>query len=163
MEKRLPLYEGRRQAGLETLKRQITELDARRRFIQAILDDRLVLQKKTDEEIVEQLKICDIPPLSNPEAPDNYDSYEYCVKMRIDRVKQAAVVELDRQISDKQTEIDRLEAETASSLWISDLDEFEEARKAMSTLRVTEATSVTKSDVPGGKTIKKKKPVIAKK
>ena len=160
VEKRLPLYEGRRQAGLETLKKQITELDARRRFIQAILDDRLVLQKKTDEEIVEQLKICDIPPLSNPGAPDEYDSYEYCVKMRIDRVKQAAVVELDRQISDKQAEIDRLEAETASSLWISDLDEFEEAWKAMSVLRASEATSVTKSDVPGAK---KKKPVIAKK
>ena len=163
VEKRLPLYEGRRQAALETLKKQITELDARRRFIQAILDDRLVLQKKTDEEIVEQLKICDIPPLSNPGAPDDYDSYEYCVKMRIDRVKQAAVVELDKQISDKQVEIDRLEAETASSLWISDLDEFEEAWKAMSTLRASEATSVTKSDVPGGKVVKKKKPVIAKK
>jgi DNA topoisomerase-2 len=163
VEKRLPLYEGRRQSGLETLKKQITELDARRRFIQAILEDRLVLQKKTDEEIVEGLKKCDIPPLSNPGAPDDYDSYEYCVKMRIDRVKQVAVVELDRQISDKRGEIDRLEAETASSLWISDLDEFEEAWKAMSALRASEATSVTKSDIPGGKAIKKKKPVIAKK
>jgi len=163
IEKRLPLYEGRRQSILETLKKQIIELDARRRFIQAILEDRLVLQKKTDEEIVKQLKICDIPPLSNPGAPDDYDSYEYCVKMRIDRVKQAAVVELDRQISDKQTEIDRLEAETASSLWISDLDEFEESWKAMSALRFSEATSVTKSDVISGKTIKKKKPVIDKK
>ena len=77
--------------------------------------------------------------------------------------KQAAVVELDRQISDKRGEIDRLEAETASSLWIADLDEFEEAWKAMSTLRASEATSVTKSDIVGGKAIKKKKPVIAKK
>jgi DNA topoisomerase-2 len=163
VEKRLPLYERRRQVLLEMLKKQITELDARRRFIQAILEDRLVLQKKTDDEIVEQLKICDIPPLSNPERVDEYDSYEYCVKMRIDRVKQAAVVELDRQISDKQAEIDRLEAETGSSLWIADLNEFEEAWKTMSALRVTEATSVTKSDIVGGKTIKKKKPLIAKK
>ena len=161
VEKRLPLYEGRRQAALLTLKKQITELDARRRFIQAILEDRLVLQKKTDEEIVEQLKLCDIPPLSNPGAPDEYDSYEYCVKMRIDRVKQAAVVELDKQISDKRVEIDRLEAETASSLWIADLDEFEEAWKAMSALRASEAISVTKSDAVGP--VKKKKPVIAKK
>ena len=162
VEKRLPLYEGRRQNTLASLKKQITELDARRRFIQAILEERLVLQKKTDEEIVEGLKQCDIPPLSNPGAPDEYDSYEYCVKMRIDRVKQAAVVELDRHISDKQAEIDRLEAETASSLWISDLNEFEEAWKAMSTLRASEATSVTKSDVPGGMTVKKRKPAVAK-
>jgi DNA topoisomerase-2 len=163
VEKRLPLYEQRRQTVLETLKKQITELDARRRFIQAILEDRLVLQKKTDEEIVAQLKMCDIPPLSNPAAVDDYDSYEYCVKMRIDRVKQAAVVELDRQISDKQGEIERLEAETASSLWMADLDEFEEAWKAMSALRMREATSVTKSDTAttAKAVVKKKKPVIA--
>ena len=166
VEKRLPLYEGRRQTVLETLKKQITELDARRRFIQAILEDRLVLQKKTDEEIVAQLKMCDIPPLSNPAAVDEYDSYEYCVKMRIDRVKQAAVIELDKHITDKQGEIERLDAETASSLWVADLDEFEEAWKAMSALRMREATSVTKSDTVTAKDVtkagaKKKKPSIA--
>jgi DNA topoisomerase II len=160
---RLPLYEARRQSILETLKKQIEDLDARRRFIQAILDERLVLQKKTDEEIVSQLKICDIPPLSNPSAPDCYDSYEYCVKMRIDRVKQSAVIDLDKQITDKYNEIKRLEAETANSLWMSDLDEFETSWKTMSQIRLDDATSITKSDIPTRKTpTRKRKPIIAK-
>jgi DNA gyrase/topoisomerase IV subunit B len=162
IEKRLPLYEARRQSILETLKKQIEELDARRRFIQAILDERLILQKKTDDEIVEQLKECNIPPLSNPTAPDDYNSYEYCVKMRIDRVKKAAVIELDKQITDKSSEIERLEAETASSLWMADLDEFDEAWKIMSQIRQDDATSVTKSDTHATKTPRKRKPVIAK-
>ena len=163
VEKRLPLYEARRQSILETLKKQIEELDARRRFIQAILDDRLVLQKKTDEEIVTQLKACNIPPISNPDKPDDYESYEYCVKMRIDRVKKSAVVELDRQITDKTTEIERLEAETANSLWMSDLNDFETSWKNMSQVRLEDATSITKSEAPSGKApARKRKPGVAK-
>jgi DNA topoisomerase-2 len=163
IEKRLPLYEERRLSILETLKKQIEELDAKRRFIQAILDERLVLQRKTDEEIVEGLKKCNIPALSNPAAPDDYDSYEYVVRMRIDRVKQSAVVELDKQITDKQTEIERLEDETANSLWLSDLEEFEDAWKSYTTERVESAVSVAKSDNGGGKAPRKRKPAVAKK
>lgn len=163
IEKRLPLYESRRLSILETLKKQIEELDAKRRFIQAILDGDLELQRKTDAEIVEGLKRCNIPALSNPGAPDEYDSYEYCVKMRIDRVKQAAVIELDRQITDKQTEIERLEAETASSLWLADLEEFEDSWKTMSAVRAEEATSIAKSEAPGGKAPRKRKPVVSSK
>lgn len=162
IEKRLPLYEARRQSILETLKKHIEELDAKRRFIQAILDERLVLQKKTDEEIVAQLKKCDIPPLSNPTAPDEYDSYEYCNRMRIDRVKQSAVIELDKQITDKSTEIKRLEAETASSLWMSDLNDFEETWKNMSQIRLEDSTSIAKSETPAGKVLRRRKPTIAK-
>lgn len=164
IEKRLPMYEARRLSILETLQKQIEELDAKRRFIQAILDERLVLQKKTDEEIVAGLKACNIPPLSNPDAPDEYDSYEYCVKMRIDRVKQAAVIELDKQISEKRDEIERLEAETSSSLWLSDLDDFEAAWKQYSEARVTDATSVAKSDsATAGKAPRKRKPQVSPK
>jgi DNA topoisomerase-2 len=164
VEKRLPLYEARRVSILETLKKQIEELDAKRRFIQAILDGELELQRKTDEEIVEGLKKCNIPALSNPAAPDEYDSYEYVVRMRIDRVKQSAVVELDRQITDKQDEIERLEGETASSLWLSDLEEFEDSWKAYTEARIESAVSVAKSDNPnGGKAPRKRKPAVAKK
>jgi DNA topoisomerase-2 len=162
VEKRLPLYESRRLSILETLKKQIDELDAKRRFIQAILDGDLELQRKSDAEIVEGLKRCNIPPLSNPGAPDDYDSYEYCVKMRIDRVKQAAVIELDKQITDKQIEIERLDAETASSLWLADLEEFEDSWKSMSALRLEEATSIAKSEAPGGKAPRKRKPAVSK-
>ena len=157
VETRLPKYEARRLSILETLKKQITELDAKRRFIQAILDDRLVLQKKSDEEIVEGLKRCNIPALSNMEKPDEYDSYEYCVKMRIDRVKQSAVIELDKQIAEKQNEIERLEMETANSLWLSDLDDFDKSWKEMSDIRLADSVSIAKSEV-----VKKRKPVVKK-
>lgn len=162
VECRLPLYETRRLSILETLNKQIEELDARRRFIQAILENRLELQRKTDEEIVAGLKLCNIPPLSNPEKPDDYDSYDYCVRMRIDRVKNSAVIELDKQICEKRTEIKYLEAETASSLWLSDLNEFEESWKEMDAIRLAESISVTKSTTSKAAVPRKRKPAIAK-
>ena len=159
VEKRLPMYESRRISMLDTLMRQMEELDAKRRFIQAILDGRLELQRKTDEEIVTGLKACSIPPLSNPEKPDEYDSYDYCVRMRIDRVKQAAVIELQKQLSEKKEEVEHLESETASSLWLTDLEEVEQAWKEYSDLRIADATSIAKSDNPTTKVPKKRKPI----
>ena len=161
VEKRLPMYEARRLSMLDILKRQMEELDAKRRFIQAMLEGRLELHKKTDEEIVAGMKACNIPPLSNPEKPDEYDSYEYCVRMRIDRVKQAAVVELDRQFTEKQEEIERLEGESAPSLWLTDLEEFEEAWHAYHANRIEESTHVT-SHQDGSKTARKRKVIVRK-
>uniref|UniRef100_A0A6C0KN12 DNA topoisomerase (ATP-hydrolyzing) n=1 Tax=viral metagenome TaxID=1070528 RepID=A0A6C0KN12_9ZZZZ len=161
VEKRLPMYEARRLSMLDILKRQMEELDAKRRFIQAMLEGRLELHKKTDEEIVAGMKACNIPPLSNPEKPDEYDSYEYCVRMRIDRVKQAAVIELDRQFTEKQEEIERLEGESAPSLWLTDLEEFEHAWHAYHANRIEESTHVT-SHQDGSKTARKRKVIVRK-
>jgi DNA topoisomerase II len=165
VEKRLPLYEARRLSILETLKKQIEELDAKRRFIQAILDDKLVLQKKTDEEIVEGLKACAIPPLSCRDEPDSVDSYEYVLRMRIDRVKKSAVIELDTQIAEKQAEIERLEAETGASLWLADLGEFEECWKKFAGDRVGEVAASAEPKVANGGAgfPRRRKPAAAKK
>ena len=119
-----------------------------------------MLQKKTDEEIVAQLQACNIPPLSvsangliNPSA---YESYEYVLKMRIDRLKLAAVIELDKQITEKQSEIDYLESQTGASLWIQDLDEFQEAWSTYTASREAESVPAgVRADAPKKKVIKR--------
>ncbi len=166
VQKRLPMYEARRLNILETLKRQIEELDAKRRFIQAILDERLVLQKKSDIEIVEGLKKCNIPPLSNPGAPDDYDSYDYVTRMRIDKVKHAAIIEMDKHITEKRSEIEYYEGETAEDLWMTDLEEFDEAWKVYSRVRIESQTAIAKSESGSKKSSnapkKRGKPSVAK-
>jgi len=124
-----------------------------------------VLQKKTDEEIVEGLKRCEIPPLSGRDEPDSVDSYEYVLKMRIDRVKKSAVIELDTQIAEKQAEIERLEAETGASLWLTDLAEFDECWKKFAADRVGEvASSAEPKVVNGGAGFpRRRKPAVSKK
>jgi DNA topoisomerase-2 len=160
VEKRLPMYEARRLNMLSVLESQMRELDAKRRFIQALLDDRLVLQKKSDEEIVEGLKACDIPALSNMEKPDEYDSYDYVLRMRMDRVKQSAVQDLDGQLDEKHAEKERLEAETGSSMWLADLEVFRLAWVQYSLERVASSSAVEKSD--SGVKVPKKRVVVKK-
>jgi hypothetical protein len=165
VEKRLPMYEARRQHQMDVLKRQMVELDAKRRFIQAILEERLVIQKRSDEEIVAGLKACEIPPLSNVEKPDEYDSYDFVLRMRIDRLKQSAVVELDEAIAAKMGEIEHLESQTASSLWLSDLTELDEAWKKYSELRTAESVAVASGEAGAGKkkpVVRVRKPVVKK-
>jgi DNA topoisomerase-2 len=161
LEQRLPLYEARRLAILGILHAQNIELDAKRRFLQAVLDERLTLQKKTDEEIVSQLQACAIPPLSCVEKPDAYESYDYVLRMRMDRVKQSAIDELDSQIREKEAEIARLEGETASSLWLSDLAELEQAWGRMSAARIAESVAVATSE-SAVKAPRKKRPTVVK-
>ena len=161
LEQRLPLYEARRLAILGILTAQNVELDAKRRFLQAVLDERLILQKKTDEEIVSQLQACSIPPLSSIEKPDAYESYDYVLRMRMDRVKQSAIDELDGQIREKETEIERLEGETASSLWLSDLAELEQAWGRMSAARIAESVAVATSE-SAVKAPRKRRPTVVK-
>ena len=160
VEKRLPMYEARRIMMMENLEKQMRELDAKRRFLQALLDERLVLSRKSDEEIVAQLKACEIPALSNLDLPDAYDSYDYVLRMRMDRVKQSAVTELDGQIAEKGAEIEHLEGETGSSLWLADLEEFRLTWVQYSEERVASSVSVAKSD--SIKVQKKKRPGVAK-
>ncbi len=76
VQKRLPMYEVRRFMMMENLEKQMRELDVKQRFIQSILNERLVLFRRSDEVIVAQLKACEIPALSNMDAPDAYDSYD---------------------------------------------------------------------------------------
>jgi len=161
VEKRLPMYEARRLMMLEQLRKQMVELDAKRRFIQAILDGRLILQRKTDEEIVANLKACDIPALSGVDV-DAYDSYDYVMKLRIDRVKQSAVVELDRQLQEKRVEVESLESTTGSAMWLADLEEFLVAWQTYTKERVASAVSVAVSTDGKKKVVpRKKKPVAA--
>lgn len=161
LEQRLPLYEARRHAILGILKGQNIELDAKRRFLQAVLDERLILQKKTDDDIVKQLMECAIPPLSCMDQPYAYDSYDYVLRMRMDRVKQSAIEELDGQIREKETEIARLEGETAASLWLADLAELEQAWNRMAAARTAESVAVASSE-SAVKAPRKRRPTVAK-
>ena len=127
IEQRLPAYEVRRTKQLEVLKKEVVELEAKRAFLQAILDGKLDLMRKTDEEIVAGLKTCGIPALSDPSAADSVDGYEYVLRLRIDRVKQAAIVELDKQVAERRAQMEELEKQTPAGMWLADLVDFESA------------------------------------
>jgi DNA topoisomerase-2 len=138
---RLQAYEQRRQMEMARLEREALEADAKARFLKAILDGSLELRGASDEEIVSGMQMNDLPPLSNPDKPDDIDSYDYLLRLRMDRVKASAVEDAERAVLAARMAYETLRDTTASALWLSDLEDFEEAWTTMETFRASASSS----------------------
>jgi DNA topoisomerase-2 len=141
---RLKGYDTRKALELQRLERELQEYDAKARFLQAILDDKIDLRRKSDEDIVVAMKHHKLPALDAMDKPDEADSYEYLLKMRMDRVKSSAVEEARKHVEAAKSSLELLRATTAENLWLRDLDGFE---KSWSALQATRVASLTEAPV----------------
>ena len=138
-------YENRKAAVLAALEVELVELRARRKFIQMVLDEEIVISRKSDEEIVEQLIAAELPALSDPKEIENIRSYEYLLRMRLDRLKAAAIHELTRQVEAAVAAYKELEATSEAELWLKDLADFESAWISLKDERAAEAADAPAS------------------
>ncbi len=123
--RRLDAYEKRRQALLAALSEEIRELQAKRKFIRAIVDGSLVISNKDDDTIIADLKALELPCIGGED--DTIRGYDYLLRMRIDRIKASAVDELEKEVASKEDEKKCLDATNANELWLVDLADFEDA------------------------------------
>jgi len=137
---RLKGYETRKDLELKRLERELIEYDAKARFLLALLEDRMDLRRKSDEAIVEALKKENLPALDAMEKPDSVDSYEYLLRMRMDRVKASAVEDARKHVEAARQALEILRATSTENLWIRDLDVFE---KTWASLRDTREAART--------------------
>jgi DNA topoisomerase-2 len=128
---RLIAYEARRTAEIERQRREAEEADAKARFLQAVLDGTIDMRRASDEDIVAAMIAHELPALSGDKVATNVDAYDYLLRLRMDRVKAAAVEDHKKAVVAAQEALAALEATTSSSMWLSDLDEFELAWKKM--------------------------------
>ena len=132
---RLDAYERRRAAEIQRLRHDALEADAKARFLQAVLDGTIDLRRASDEDIVAAMIAHDLPALSADRVATNVDGYDYLLRLRMDRVKAAAVEEHQRAVQVAKAALDALEATTATAMWLADLNDFELAWKKMRTER----------------------------
>ena len=121
---RLKKYEERRTKEIDSLKHDAQEADAKARFLRGVLNDTIDLRRKSDDEIVNAMKAHDLPALNDMKQPNNVDSYEYLLKLRIDRVKASAIEEAENAVMRANERVKELENTTASQIWLRELDEF---------------------------------------
>jgi DNA gyrase/topoisomerase IV subunit A len=139
-ERRLAAYDDRKRVLLDALAAEICELAAKRTFIRAIVEKRLVISNREDADIVADLKALELPPLSDVAEADSVRGYEYLLRMRIDRIKASAIQELEGALHGKEEEKECLEATTPTQLWLVDLADFEAAWKTYEAARMAEMT-----------------------
>jgi DNA topoisomerase-2 len=132
---RLAAYEERRAAEIARLRRDAEEADAKARFLQAVLDGTIDMRRASDEDIVAAMIAHELPALSGDKVATNVDAYDYLLRLRMDRVKAAAVEEHQRAVAAARAALAALEATTAGAMWLADLGDFENAWKKMRTER----------------------------
>jgi DNA topoisomerase-2 len=141
---RLIKYEERRKAEIDSLQRDALEADAKARFLTGVLNDTIDLRRKSDTEIVDIMKKHSLPALTNVASPDDVDSYEYLLRLRIDRVKASAIEDALKAVMKATELLNNLEKTTASALWKNDLDEFMTAWESMKSDRLKLLSTVEK-------------------
>ncbi len=128
---RLTAYETRRAAEIERLRAEAVEADAKARFLQAVLDGTIDMRRASDEDIVAAMIAHELPALSGAREETAVESYDYLLRLRMDRVKAAAIEEHQKAVVVARAALAALEATTASAMWLADLLEFEGAWKKM--------------------------------
>ncbi|KAL2817993.1 DNA topoisomerase, partial [Aspergillus cavernicola] len=146
---RLKFYERRKQHQLSQLQRDLDKLTNQARFVQMIIDGKLVVSKKKKNLLVVELKEKGFKPFpkvaeaakagetervveasEESSAEDQDDSqelahaYDYLLGMAIWSLTQERVEKLRRQIGDKEVEIDALIKLSKEDIWLRDLDDF---------------------------------------
>ncbi|NDE16201.1 hypothetical protein EBZ80_14840 [bacterium] len=156
---RLGGYVARKTNELARMDAEIVELDARVRFVRAVVSGALVVANAEDETLLAGLKGLGLPALSGGGA-DDLRGYEYLLRMRVDRLKAAAVAELEAELVAARAARAALAERTPEQLWLSDLAVFEAAYEEFVAARGAARAAVAAG---AGAAAPKKKRVGAKK
>ncbi|KAK2749405.1 DNA topoisomerase 2 [Myotisia sp. PD_48] len=153
---RIKLYEQRKQLLLSQLQKELDKLTNQARFIQMIIDGKLVISKKKKADLIQELKQKGFTPFpkisdavkegetavvieeANEDGSDAEtgglaaDAYNYLLGLPLWSLTKERVEKLILQMSDKENEIDELIKLSKEDLWRRDLHEFiEEWRREL--------------------------------
>jgi DNA topoisomerase-2 len=160
--KRIGGYVARKANELARLNAEIVELDARVRFVRAVVAGTLVVANAEDDALLAGLVALGLPPLSlTPGSSADLRGYEYLLRMRVDRLKAKAVLELEEELAQVRVARDTLAAKRPEDLWLVDLDVFSEAYDVFAAARLAARSQVGSAKPVTKKAVAKK--TVAKK
>lgn len=145
---RLNLYKQRKAHWLSVLESEHRKLSNQARFIKEIMDNKLVVNRKKKQVVVDELRDRKYDPFpkgsETKKAKDDEDEieaegadevetetdgdardFDYLLSMPIWSFTQERLDRLKDQLAKKQGEYDELEARSEKDLWCTDLEEFE--------------------------------------
>lgn len=142
---RLKFYQKRKDWLLAELNRELKKFTNQMRFIQMIIDQKLVISKKRKAVLVAELQKLNFDPFPKSQDPSkageveevvedeeesdgdqqvDANSYDYLLGMPLWSLTQERVERLRKQVGDKEIEIDELMKLRKEDLWTKDLDDF---------------------------------------
>lgn len=114
---RLKYFQKRKDHKIQKLEGELKFLDARIRFIDDIVSERLGVMNVKRDVIIEYLREHDFPT--------NDDSYDYLIKMPIHNLTYEKKKELEKESSDKHNTLQDIRGRSLHQMWTEDLDALE--------------------------------------
>ncbi|GAB7337928.1 hypothetical protein MBLNU457_4312t1 [Dothideomycetes sp. NU457] len=143
---RLDFYGKRKSYLLNEMNRELERLTNQARFVQMIIDNKLVVSKKKKSVLVAELQklgFARFPKLADARKEGEFEKvveegneeteedveigandYDYLLGMAIWSLTQERVERLRKQIGDREEEIDTLTKKSPKDLWCEDLDDL---------------------------------------
>lgn len=121
-ELRLQFYQKRKDYLLIKLKKELDILKAKIRFITEIMNDTIVIYKKSKDVIIKMLEKEKYPKFENS---SNEFTYDYLLDMKIVTFTKEKLDELKNNKKEKDTEYNELKSKDNKTLWLDDLKLFE--------------------------------------
>ena len=116
-DERLRLYEERKKNLLNDLKGQMSLLENKVRFLNAVIKDEIVVRKLNKEELIETLTKMKFDKVN--------DSFNYLINIAIFKITKDEIKKLDDEFTDKKKEFNELDKTSIKTLWKNDLNSLE--------------------------------------
>jgi DNA topoisomerase-2 len=126
---RYGLYVKRKEYELSELNNELMILKSKMRFIQDVIDDKIVVYKRKKCEIIDDLLQNEYIQVQSGRvietvSDNNTNNYDYLIKMSLHLFTEEEIARLDEKINRIQEEHDILEKMTIEEIWISECDEL---------------------------------------
>ena len=125
---RFQYYVKRKKYILSKLELELKFLTNKARFINEVMDEKIVLNRRNEEDIVkdlEEMKYHKFTPKDNGSDNDIAKSYRYLLDMKIRSFSKQKVDELNIEIEKLKNKLEEYLNKTEKDMWLSDLNEFE--------------------------------------
>ena len=115
---RLKFYQKRKDYLLKTMVDKLTQLASKYYFIKAVVDEVIIVSKKTKKDVIAQIeKIEKIKPING--------SYEPLLAMQISSLTKEKMEELKKLIEDGKDEYKKTKETSIQEMWLADLKELQ--------------------------------------
>ena len=124
---RLELYVKRKNYLLKDLQRKTTFESSKLKFIQYVIDDKIVVYKNSQKNIIKALQQNDFSYIVNGIVETDFTnkSYDYLTSIPIRDFTQEKVDELKQRVKNLEKQHHDLENKTVKSIWLEELDQLE--------------------------------------
>ena len=134
---RYELYSKRKEYMLNVLQNKIKILESKIQFINEIIDDSIIIYKKTKKDIIEQLYKKEYLLFQDNIITETKDinikkinnDYDYLIKMPLYSLSQDKIDELTNELGKNKSEYDSIYAKSIENMWLEELSTLKERLK----------------------------------